>query len=36
MTSPATLPRGLLALRLSVFLVMFMWMLDKFVKARFD
>ncbi len=34
MTSPATLPRGLLALRLSVFLVMFMWTLDKFVNPE--
>lgn len=31
MTHPAALTRSLLALRFSVFLVMFMWTLDKFV-----
>jgi putative oxidoreductase len=34
MASPTALQRSLLALRLSVFLVMFMWTLDKFVNPE--
>ncbi len=34
MATRTALPRSLLALRLSVFLVMFMWTLDKFVNPE--